>query len=306
MAQTRHSVCSISIHAPREGSDAREIKIKHHCFVFQSTLPARGATISRRATRPRPKYFNPRSPRGERPKEIEVDGETKEISIHAPREGSDATRRDGTHRRIHFNPRSPRGERHPKPLTFAAALKNFNPRSPRGERRTARAGQNFDRAISIHAPREGSDTNKDLYEETALNFNPRSPRGERRLTASVKGADSVFQSTLPARGATAQKSVCLEGENISIHAPREGSDVKGFCKKSLIFLFQSTLPARGATASGRGGICPRNNFNPRSPRGERQQYCTDIHDPNGNIATRLPNEACLRDERHRFEPKKVI
>ena len=40
---------------------------------------------------------------------------------------------------------------------------------------------------------------------------------------------------------------------ISIHAPREGSDV-----------------ARG------GRLCSAWNFNPRSPRGERQQMCIDF------------------------------
>ena len=93
------------------------------------------------------------------------------------------------------------------------------------------------------------------------NFNPRSPRGERPKAARDEEIAAL----------------------ISIHAPREGSDT--MCKG---------LPR------------PLGDFNPRSPRGERQQYCTDIHDPNGNIATRLPNEACLRDEKHRFEPKKVI
>ena len=57
------------------------------------------------------------------------------------------------------------------------------------------------------------------------NFNPRSPRGERRL---------------------------FEGEgllllNISIHAPREGSDLPGVTRFTGINVFQSTLPARGAT-----------------------------------------------------------
>ena len=56
----------ISIHAPREGSDFSLPNLRSTATVFQSTLPARGATGADR--------------RGE----CEYD-----ISIHAPREGSD-------------------------------------------------------------------------------------------------------------------------------------------------------------------------------------------------------------------------
>ncbi len=80
----------------------------------------------------------------------------------------------------------------------------------------------------------------------------------------------LFQSTLPARGATAIiEGVSVEGE-ISIHTPREGSDLPhlfaykchnnfnphsprgerhGEDRRELwVDAFQSTLPARGATA----------------------------------------------------------
>ena len=56
----------ISIHAPREGSDARAAPKKTATAGFQSTLPARGATRPWRESCQMPT-----------------------ISIHAPREGSD-------------------------------------------------------------------------------------------------------------------------------------------------------------------------------------------------------------------------
>ena len=56
--------------------------------------------------------------------------------------------------------------------------------------------------ISIHAPREGSDSDFILLGQQSQDFNPRSPRGER-----LKAVVLLF---LLAR--------------ISIHAPREGSD----------------------------------------------------------------------------------
>ena len=58
-----------------------------------------------------------------------------------------------------------------------------------------------------------------------------------------------FQSTLPVRGATFH---CLMGEvyrNISIHAPREGSDADPHKLMYSDSRFQSTLPVRGATVS---------------------------------------------------------
>ena len=40
-------------------------------------------------------------------------------------------------------------------------------------------------------------------------------------------AEVTFLSTLPARGATLGRPPPLAGNIISIHAPREGSDVRG-------------------------------------------------------------------------------
>src|SRR5699024_3892282 len=78
---------------------------------------------------------------------------------------------------------------------------------------------------------------------------------------------------------------------ISIHAPREGSDLQGEIDETTAALFLSTLPARGATSTSKNlcfsllflstlparGATPTNghdtgliqNFYPRSPRGER-------------------------------------
>ena len=58
---------TISIHAPRTGSDVRE-------------TPRTGDAGAN---------FNPRSPHGERPLALLEEGEKIHISIHAPRTGSD-------------------------------------------------------------------------------------------------------------------------------------------------------------------------------------------------------------------------
>ena len=147
-------------------------------FVFQSTLPSRGATVSLSSARwpvsisihaplagsdihksgPNVKilYFNPRSPRGERPSNLGKRPKFKgisihaplagsdrhksllqfpaRISIHAPLAGSDPTCKHNSRKQTNFNPRSPRGER-PSRLKTGGGPCNFNPRSPRGERR---------------------------------------------------------------------------------------------------------------------------------------------------------------------------
>ena len=100
---------------------------------------------------------------------------------------------------------------------------NFNPRSPRGERL----------AIRLVIPSQE-------------NFNPRSPRGERHAHFSFKISIYKFQSTLSARRATSSVLFCGPPHQISIHALREESDLRGTTNMSYI-----------------------TNFNPRSPRGER-------------------------------------
>ena len=78
----------ISIHAPRTGSDGDHTGQTVGAVLFQSTLPARGATERQR-------------------RELLADI----ISIHAPRTGSDCRPCTRRARSRHFNPRSPHGER---------------------------------------------------------------------------------------------------------------------------------------------------------------------------------------------------
>ena len=117
-------------------------------------------------------------------------------------------------------------------------------------------------AISIHAPRTGSD---ESVPASALlrHFNPRSPHGERRGQTPEETVNTAFQSTLPARGATFQYLINQFCRCISIHAPRTGSD-----------------------AAETWQYAHTRNFNPRSPHGERLvtrptkcTRCISIHAP---------------------------
>ena len=95
---------------------------------------------------------------------------------------------------------------------------------------------------------------------SALHFNPRSPHGERLKGRVYNMALRVFQPTLPARGATTWKK-----------------------SGRIIVIFQPTLPARGATMQLADEIGCEQDFNPRSPHGERrgkQKYCPACKDFN--------------------------
>ena len=222
MHTCRHGV-NISIHAPRTGSDScsrlqvrgsynfnprsphgeRQATIAQldNKTAFQSTLPARGATIpyidklvnskiSIHAPRTGSDIINGLMARG------------GAISIHAPRTGSDCKSRSKRLSKRTFQSTLPaRGAT--DPLTNVAISCG---------------------SISIHAPRTGSDRNTSHTISTQEHFNPRSPHGERLKYQRDVNIVIKFQSTLPARGATKARAQRWNRLVISIHAPRTGSD----------------------------------------------------------------------------------
>ena len=215
------------------------------------------------------KYFNPRSPCGER-------------------RAASAKTSSGLR---YFNPRSPCGERHFY-KRCVNRISNFNPRSPCGERPDTvdvyRISPVFQSTlpvwgatseillvtvlvtISIHAPRVGSDRGRVVHFSLEGDFNPRSPCGERPWLCQAPLVPALFQSTLPVWGATGTRycnsvidnnfnprSPCGERPlhrrtdrnicRISIHAPRVGSDLRPSPSWQKPQIFQSTLPVWGAT-----------------------------------------------------------
>ena len=106
------------------------------------------------------------------------------------------------------------------------------------------SGEKFQSTLPARGATLRADGSKSGY----THFNPRSPHGERQVILIVWACASLFQSTLPARGATdkqieyatdlrsfqstlpARGATCGHGkycrtEQISIHAPRTGSDM---------------------------------------------------------------------------------
>ena len=133
MLRNNLAYTSISIHAPRTGSDRAGKQSRLPCW-----------------------YFNPRSPHGERQSVTHAEPITHAISIHAPRTGSDSLSLLARDSSGDFNPRSPHGERRNSPFV-CFRFSTFQSTLPaRGATRRA-ADLSTGKRISIHAPRTGSD-----------------------------------------------------------------------------------------------------------------------------------------------------
>ena len=134
--------------------------------------------------------------------------------------------------------------------------------------------------VSIHAPREGCDTG--LLSETHLRqgFNSRTPGGVRPPAPAV-GATMVngFNSRTPGgvRPRLVQRTEQLP--TVSIHAPREGCDLRQGCQREKGRGFQFTHPARGATLRLLLTPWRSHGFNSRTPRGVRQYLLSKIITP---------------------------
>ena len=265
---------------------------------FQSTLPARGATQCNGNGRRRPDYFNPRSPHGERHKVALKKALEAGISIHAPRTGSDAPMRVMALPVPRFQSTLPaRGATHVAPYALHGCS-DFNPRSPHGERRRMVCKARLEDAISIHAPRTGSDPRTYTPCGCSRQFQSTLPARGATKSWRLQITWTSFQSTLPARGATDDNPVCAIATEISIHAPRTGSD---HVRKVLLWKqseFQSTLPARGATAMVVGLLAvgqisihaPRTGSDGRALPSAARYSTISIHAPRTGSDVILPTE----------------
>ena len=108
-------------------------KFSERIREFQPTLPARGATEFT-ARKKSCSIFQPTLPARGATNPYHYNFYLLIISTHAPRTGSDAVTGTVNIYAVDFNPRSPHGERQTATLQVYTA-ENFNPRSPHGERR---------------------------------------------------------------------------------------------------------------------------------------------------------------------------
>ena len=237
------------------------------CFRFQSTLPARGATETLLNCTETAK-ISIHAPRTGSDCDVHEFFGVAVISIHAPRTGSDQILR-AVLGAVLISIHAPRTGSDIPPSIVLPPFSNFNPRSPHGERRCTRS-------FTFARP----------------NFNPRSPHGERPFSDSPLSHAVTFQSTLPARGATSgsvvshihpvyfnprsphgerplRRGLLEAGAEISIHAPRTGSDQTYREDVQMTFEISIHAPRMGSDYAPRKISLRSNDFNPRSPHGER-------------------------------------
>ena len=176
---------------------------------FQSTHPARGATLGCFNQIQPMSDFNPRTPRGVRPDTWGTEYST-----------------------VDFNPRTPRGVRLPFLLYHRPTLLYFNPRTPRGVRLEQPGIGLGHLAISIHAPREGCDRAMRQPSHLPQDFNPRTPRGVRQQTLP-KSREFAWLNLL----------ICTRGRRLSIQKQTR------LCSIKLSFMLFGCEPAGEGVSS---------------------------------------------------------
>ena len=263
----------VSIHAPRAGRDESAAPSVVSESLFQSTRPARDATRRRmnngqrlvvsihapragrdlmlRFSKALFKSFNPRAPRGTRPRR--PGPETRRYLFQSTRPARDAT---GSLRR------STREE-------------NVSIHAPRAGRDKGGDRGRPGHVVSIHAPRAGRDPSgisppskhrsfqstrpaRDAtyrftgrWRESAC-FNPRAPRGTRQRRAGFgRRRRRCFNPRAPRGTRLILAHNITHRWDVSIHAPRAGRDSRIFTPVDGVWRFQSTRPARDATSRRR-------------------------------------------------------
>ena len=217
--------------------------------IFQSTLPAREATLPPALRCLWSTNFNPRFPRGKRPPFGSLSSSQTEfqstlpareatqrdpniphrfaISIHASREGSDIGKDTKSIDGFNFNPRFPRGKRH-KLHRKLHPKTEFQSTLP--AREATKAGRRFISPEIFQSTLPAREATPQLQSSRLApgNFNPRFPRGKRlhsyRLWVLIKN----FNPRFPRGKRPKYFTIISDSLKISIHASREGSDNQAF------------------------------------------------------------------------------
>ena len=285
----------ISIHAPRTGSDwfgadgllvgkdfnprspHGERQAKHEQPKpqpkFQSTLPARGATLRLTVENTRLERFQSTLPARGATKPSGSREPAERISIHAPRTGSDR----GLRHKVAMLGISIHAPRTGSDRPGQRELRNqahFNPRSPHGEYWDD-INKAYSAYISIHAPRTGSDQTQRRGRQSGRHFNPRSPHGERRMRIRYNKSTVNISIHAPRTGSDMTQYLNTERVAISIHAPRTGSDNQRRAARGREHI-SIHAPRTGSDSRRSYGCGMVSDFNPRSPHGERQATAEKI------------------------------
>ena len=135
-------------------------------IAFQSTLPARGATL---------RWWG-------------RDGRRGGFQSTLPARGATQHQQNNATVDRYFNPRSPHGERRISGVKIANKRRDFNPRSPHGERPQAHPLRRKPESISIHAPRTGSDVDTFNVLQPQISISIHAPRTGSDRMAPLKAA----------------------------------------------------------------------------------------------------------------------
>ena len=276
---------------PGWGATSSPLGVATTIARFQSTLPGWGATHRPELRGQSIEKISIHAPRMGSDFRLELYCCRRRISIHAPRMGSDHTSADSSRNPQHFNPRSPDGERRADSRAWISR-RDFNPRSPDGERPELEFRVSGNQAISIHAPRMGSDARLAVLcsgEQISIHA-PRMGSDSTSLVTCV--FCWIFQSTLPGWGATTYgiPGVSIpknfnprspDGERPDTTFTKQGG-YSDFNPRSpdgerldialLLYchlMISIHAPRMGSDLPFRAGCTMGLNFNPRSPDGER-------------------------------------
>ena len=150
-----HGAGRISIHAPRMGSDPMSAGISL-CGIYFNPRSPQGERLIPSRTRTGIEIFQSTLPAGGATRSVRRQPQDRGISIHAPRRGSDTINSLRQAFQVQFQSTLPAGGATPAPIK---APPNFEFQStlPAGGATSSRIARLLVYCISIHAPRRGSD-----------------------------------------------------------------------------------------------------------------------------------------------------
>ena len=177
-------------------------RLAESAMIFQSTLPARGATISLRMI-DCIKTISIHAPRTGSDAAAMPPILFDLISIHAPRTGSDRARCGPASVFPAFQSTLPARGATFRREVLLHLLHRFQSTLPaRGATRNRPKRAAARRGFQSTLPARGATKGPTASDSSSADFNPRSPHGERLILVQHPAGTSTFQSTLPARGAT--------------------------------------------------------------------------------------------------------
>ena len=209
---------------------------------------------------------------------------------------------------IDFNPRSPHGERRAS-AENAPVFVHFNPRSPHGERPKrafpntlfnrfqptlpARGATAWRRRCPPWAlfqptlPARGATSGRCCSTGSCKHFNPRSPHGERPCCPFLWRWIPDFNPRSPHGERHGGVLLADVQHGISTHAPRTGSDFNPPDEGPVARAISTHAPRTGSDADGYDCRRIADDFNPRSPHGERPTPAAGAP-PEAVISTHAP------------------